>query len=221
MDFDTDGCYNTPAIGGDGTLSPGLDNCYTTGPADCHDVSDLDNNNVYVRARCNNGWCGHMYGYYFEKDVGLENVCGVGAGHRNDWEHIVVWTQNDEAKFVATSAHGEYDCKPAEEVRWDGTHPKVVYHKDGAGTHAFRFANEDDDNIENDKGVWFYGALMSWLGFPDNGLRDSMANNDWGSAVIDFIDSRIQDTLESAKGGQDIPLDTSFDDETSPGQPAC
>lgn len=57
MDFDTDGCYNTPAIGPDGALAEGLDNCYTTGESGCRDESDLDGNNVYSRARCNNGWC--------------------------------------------------------------------------------------------------------------------------------------------------------------------
>ena len=56
-------------------------------------------------------------------------------------EHIVVFVQGDEAKIVAASAHGDYDTKNAADVRWDGTHPKIVYHKDGGSTHAFRFAS--------------------------------------------------------------------------------
>lgn len=53
---------------------------YTGNTDSCRDATDLDNNNVYSRSRCNNGWCAHLYEYYFEKDVALEQVCGVGAG---------------------------------------------------------------------------------------------------------------------------------------------
>ncbi|KAH7131131.1 NLP4 protein [Dactylonectria macrodidyma] len=212
MDFDKDSCYNTPAVGIDGVLDPGMNNCYTTRPAGCRDESDLDNNNVYVRTRCNNGWCAHMYGYYFEKDVDLEHVCGAGAGHRNDWEHVVVWVQNDTAKYVAVSAHGKYHIRPIEDVLLDkGTHPKVVYHRSGALTHTIRFGKPDDDKIENHKGVWFYGDLVSYQGFPSK-LRDKMLDHNWGSAHIDFRDSVIADRLKGAKAGKDIPLNTTLDD---------
>lgn len=164
-----------------------------------------------------------MYGYYFEKDVALENVCGVGAGHRHDWEHVVVWVQDNQVRYVAASAHGDYDNRPVGDIRMEGDRAKIVYHKEGPSTHAFRFGNEDDDNIENHKGVWFQGALISYEGFPDSGLRDSMIGNDWGSAAIDFSDDRFAEALEKAKGdhGGDITLDTSTDDENSPGVPSC
>jgi hypothetical protein len=160
-----------------------------------------------------------MYAYYFEKDVNLEHVCGVGAGHRHDWEHVVVWVKNDEAKYVATSAHGKYHVYPAEDVRWEDTHPKVVYRREGAQTHSLRFASEGDDDIENHKGVWFYSDLVSYFGFPSAELRHFMLYNDWGSATIDFYDGRFATALEDAKGGKDIPLDTSFDNASSPGDP--
>ena len=83
MDFDTDGCYNTPAIDGNGSVATGLD-CGGAKNGHCRDLSDLQNNNVYSRARCNNGWCGFLYGYYFEKDQSVDGSCGVG--HKNDWE---------------------------------------------------------------------------------------------------------------------------------------
>lgn len=60
MDFDTDGCYNTPAIDMDGNIAEGLDHTWTTTHGDCRDEEDLDNNNVYSRSRCNNGWCAYM-----------------------------------------------------------------------------------------------------------------------------------------------------------------
>lgn len=53
FDYDTDGCYPTPAIGPDGTINGGLK---PTGSlsGDCHDASDLDNTNSYSRYKCNN-----------------------------------------------------------------------------------------------------------------------------------------------------------------------
>lgn len=154
MDFDTDGCYNTPAIGIDGTLNPGLE-CGGDVNGHCRDLSDLQNNNVYSRARCNNGWCGFHYGYYFEKDQTIDGSCGVG--HKNDWEHIVVWVKDGDEmpSYVAVSQHKGWEVKAAADVRWLDTHPKTIYHKDGGLTHDFRFANEEDDNIENHTGQWF------------------------------------------------------------------
>ena len=55
-DYDTDGCYATPAIGPDGSLNGGLE----LGGAlngECHDESDLENTNAYSRTKCSNGWC--------------------------------------------------------------------------------------------------------------------------------------------------------------------
>jgi hypothetical protein len=70
-DFDTDGCYYTSAIDKDGNTNRGLSqkDVYFKGlAADCRDPNRLENNNVYSRRRCNNGWCAIMYEYYFEKD---------------------------------------------------------------------------------------------------------------------------------------------------------
>ncbi|KAK6950238.1 hypothetical protein Daesc_008564 [Daldinia eschscholtzii] len=217
MDFDTDGCYNTPAIDANGNINPGLDHENTGLSSDCHDPSDLTNNNVYSRARCNNGWCAYLYDYYFEKDVAIPNV-PLDPGHRNDWEHVVVFVQNDEAKVVAVSQHGGYQVKSASDVRFEGTHPKVVYNKDGLGTHDFRFANENDDNIENDTGKWFYGALISYNGFPSTELRDKLVAHDFGSANIAFKDSSFPGQLEKARGDLVPGFDSNVDDG-SPGDP--
>ncbi|KAI3336635.1 NPP1-domain-containing protein [Xylariaceae sp. AK1471] len=218
MDFDTDGCYNTPAIGPDGTINPGLDSKNTGLATDCHDLSDLQNNNVYSRARCNNGWCAYLYGYYFEKDVAIQDFPFDGVGHRNDWEHIAVWAKDGVAQYVSASMHGDYQVKPASEVRWDGTHPKMVYNKDGLGTHDFRFANEDDDNIENATGQWFYGALVSWNGFPSTALRDKLSAYDFGSATFALRDANFSGNLDTARGDFIPEFDINTDDG-SPGNP--
>ncbi|GGX59055.1 NPP1 family protein [Streptomyces minutiscleroticus] len=195
LDYDTDGCYSTPAIGPDGTLNPGLN---PTGAlnGNCRDASDLDNTNSYSRSKCNNGWCAIVYGLYFEKDQALAGT-SLG-GHRHDWEHIVVWVQNDQAQYVSTSAHGDFSTYGRDQIRWDGTHPKIVYHKDGISTHCFRPANTNDEPPENHKGTWQYPALVGWNGYPA-GLRDKLVQADFGSANFGLKDASFASHLAKAK----------------------
>lgn len=183
MDYDRDGCYPTPAIGPDGRVNPGLS---TTGSlsGNCRDPWDLDNTNSYARSCCGpSGWCGHLYGFYFEKDQVIPGFDFLG--HRHDWEHVIVWV-NEAANpvvpaYVSVSAHGKYDTRPISEVRTEGPHPKIVYHKDGALTHAFRFASISDEPPENHKGTWQYPDLVSWHGYP-SGIRDILVRADFGKA---------------------------------------
>lgn len=215
LDFDTDGCYNVPAIDADGNIVEGLDNNFTGLSSDCRDLSDLENNNVYSRQRCNSGWCVYLYGYYFEKDVAIPYFWD--PGHRHDWEHIAVWVKDGEgAQYVAVSQHGGYDIRAASDVRWEGDRPKVVYHKDGVSTHCFRFGNEDDDNIENHLGVWFKGDLVSYNGFPGD-TRDKLFDHDFGKANIAIKDSNFSNRLGNAKPDE-IDFDVNLDDG-SPGDP--
>ncbi|KAI1499940.1 necrosis inducing protein-domain-containing protein [Biscogniauxia marginata] len=219
LDFDTDSCYNVPAVDADGNVAKGLGNDYSNSASEqCRDAEDLDNNNVYSRQRCNNKWCAYMYDYYFEKDVAVPKVIDP-SGHRHEWEHIVVFVQGDEAKYVAVSQHGKYETKAADKVRWDGTHPKVVYNKDGGRTHNFRFANEKDDKIENHKGVWFRGALVSYMGFPSTAVRDALMNNDWGHASVGIKDSSFKGNLDKARGKNLPEFDSGVDRDGSPGNP--
>lgn len=196
FDYDGDGCYPTPAIGRDGTIAPGLK---TTGAVNgsCHDSWDLDNTNAYSRVKCNNGWCGYIYGLYFEKD---QAVAGSGlGGHRHDWEHVVVWVQNGTAQFVSTSAHGKYQIYSRNQVAWDetGNHPKVIYHKDGASTHCFRLASFTEQP-ENHKGTWQYPPLVGWDNYPA-GLRDRLTSADFGSAQFGLREGSFPGELAKAK----------------------
>ena len=200
FDYDTDGCYPTPAIGRDGTLNPGLN---TSGALNgsCRDASDLDNTNSYARTLCNNGWCAHMYGLYFEKDQTVNGCCG----HRHDWEHVIVWVNGGQVRYVSTSAHGDYDTAPASAVAFEGgTHAKVVYHKDGASTHAFRRGSATEPP-ENHFGAWQYPDLVSWDGYPA-GIRDILVGADFGSAQLALRDGSFRADLNEAKPGG-IPFD--------------
>ena len=201
LDYDTDGCYPTPAIGPDGTLNGGLN---TSGALNgsCRDRSDLDNTNAYSRSLCApGGWCAYMYALYFEKDQVLPGCCG----HRHDLEHVVVWVFDGQARYVSASAHGDYDTRPADQVLWEGTHPKIVYHKDGLSTHAFRFAAEHDDPPENHYGVWQYPDLVGWDHFPP-GIRDILTSADFGSAQLDLRDGSFPGALAKA-----LPSGIDFD----------
>lgn len=201
FDYDNDGCYPTPAIGRDGTLNPGL----KLGGAvngSCHDASDLDNTNSYARSKCNNGWCAYMYALYFEKDQALPGP--FPAGHRHDLEHVVVWVNDDQAKFVSVSQHQGYAKRAAADLSWDGTHAKVVYHKDGLSTHCFRFAGSDEQP-ENDHGTWQRPTLVSWNKFPD-GIRDRLTGADFGEAQLALKNDRFPQDLAKAKP-DGIPFD--------------
>lgn len=195
MDYDTDGCYATPAIGPDGTVAEGLE---TSGAlnGNCRDQSDLDNTNAYSRSKCDDsGWCAYLYDFYFEKD---QVVPGIDwFGHRHDLEHIVVWVKDDQAHYVSTSQHGDYTTDPSSEVAWEGTHPKIVYHKDGASTHCFRLAGHDEAP-ENHYGTWQYPDLVGWNHFPA-GIRDTLVNADFGSASLAISDGAFEDNLAKAE----------------------
>ena len=193
-DYDTDGCYPTPAIGPSGTVNGGLK---PTGSlsGECHDQSDLDSTNGYSRYKCNNGWCAIAYGLYFEKDQALANS-SIG-GHRHDWEHVVVWVRNGQAEYVSTSAHGDFAIHAVANVRWEGTHPKIVYHKDGASTHTFRLGNSSDEPPENYYHTWRYPTLVGWNGYPA-GVRDTLSNADFGSANFGLKDANFTNLLTEA-----------------------
>jgi hypothetical protein len=194
-DYDKDGCYSTPAIGRDGTIAPGLNP--SGAPNDnCRDRSDLDNTNGYARYKCNNGWCAIMYALYFRKDqTSLPRRVG---SHRHDWEHVVVWVRNNRAEYVATSAHGNYDIRPSSQVRWLGTNPKIVYHKDGWRTHAFRLANANDEPPENHYRSWQFPSLVGWNGYPPS-IRDRLIGANFGAAQLDLKPGRFAPNLAKAK----------------------
>ncbi|KAG9251824.1 NLP4 protein [Emericellopsis atlantica] len=211
FDFDMDSCYNAPAVDPTGAVNPGRSTCDIKNPnnaVECRVPSYLHNNNVYVRSRTNSGWTAQMYGYYFEVDH--KETC---SGHRHDWEHVVVWLEGDVVRYVAASAHGDYEVRPVQDALEVNGHTKIVYHRDGSSTHAMRFAKEGDEPPENHGGSWFYGGLVDYYGFPNDDVRAAMLANDWLPGKIDFSDVRFADALELAKGGYDIPLDVGRDDE--------
>ncbi|MFK0192208.1 NPP1 family protein [Kitasatospora sp. NPDC090308] len=201
-DYDKDGCYATAAIGADGTINPGLK---LGGDVNghCHDYAQLADSNTYSRTRCNNGWCALMYASYFEKDQATLGPAAIG--HRHDWEHVLVWVHDDQVQYVSVSQHSGYQVAARSAIRFDGTHPKIVYHKDGVSTHDFRFANANDEPAENATGTWFYPRLVGWDGYPA-GYRDKLLAADFGAATIKIGDGDFAYALAHAMPAG-IPFD--------------
>ncbi|MFF0412972.1 NPP1 family protein [Kitasatospora sp. NPDC004745] len=204
-DYDTDGCYAVAAIAPDGTLNPGLKLGGDVN-GNCRDKSDLDRSQTYARSKCNNGWCAIVYASYFEKD---QTQNGGAGGHRHDFEHVVSWVNqsSNQVEFLTVTQHNSQHTYPRSSVRFDGSHPKVVYHKDGGtggpGSHLFRLANGNDEPPENHYHNWRQPPIVDWNGWPSTWLRDRLNNADFGSATIKTTDKddRFRNLLNASKPG--------------------
>ncbi|MEV4182072.1 hypothetical protein AB0J28_11610 [Streptosporangium canum] len=93
-----------------------------------------------------------------------------------------------------------------------GTHPKIVYHKDGGSTHAFRFADAADDAVENHAGGRFYPRRIGWNGYlgisnGDVRFRNTFVyHSNFGEARLEIGAASMEAQLERAKPGG-IPFD--------------
>ncbi|RSZ56344.1 hypothetical protein HF313_22515 [Massilia atriviolacea] len=184
FDFDSDGCYPATPFHRSENLrqNPGKNATGSVSGA-CRDADWTVYANTVHRQICKASVegadsilrCAHFYELYFEKDqaIGLTFL----GGHKHDAETVIVWTGkvNDQPDFishVSTSAHGKYTTRPFGQLQTHKGHPLVVYHKDGAGTHAFRFANAEDKSRVEFLGNWgefyapdiisHYSAVADW-----------------------------------------------------------
>lgn len=198
FDYDTDSCYPSVAIGRGGAINGGLrpSGSMTGG------CRHLDNNNSYSRVACKNGWCAYMYALYFEKDQGDPTGISDIVSHRHDWESVILWVQNGKAKYASVSAHGGYKTywwRNVPGLNFGSTQARVVYHKDGGGTHAFRLAKADEENhVENSSGKWHRPPLIGWNGYPA-GYRDKLVRADFGRANFPLKDGNFTSNLNKAR----------------------
>ena len=212
FDFDSDGCYPATPFYPDASLrqNPGLNAAGTVWGA-CRDSNWGVFANTTHRQLCREAYdgsnkvlrCAHLFELYFEKDqaIGFSFL----GGHRHDVETVIVWTGkiNDQAAFishVSVSAHGSYATQPFGGLQTQWGHPLVVYHKDGAGTHAFRFANAGDKANVEFLGNWgefyapdilsHYSAVAQWSGdewtryLANKQYRLALENSNFGSATF-------------------------------------
>ncbi|MDX3831223.1 NPP1 family protein [Streptomyces europaeiscabiei] len=210
FDYDSDSCFPAAAIDGNGNLNGGLDD---SGPVtgQCRS-GHLGKANTYSRVKCNNGWCAIVYTLYFEKDMSCADC--TATSHRHDWEAAVLWVRQGAStpEYASVSAHGGYSTTSFGSVPRDGVRLRVVYHKDGALTHAFRFAKSGETAEAWGNGGWDFPALVSWNSFPggDNkwtaNHQSRLQNATWGDANFPLKDGRFTTELSRA-----MPSGISFD----------
>lgn len=199
FDFDGDGCLPSAGISRLGQQNPGLKPTGRLG-GNCRAGNFMDTSNTLHRHACIEqagiDYCGHFYALYFKKDQVIDFF---GGGHRHDWEHVAVWTQNGVITHGSYSAHGDLYTRPANELPFEGTHPKFVYHKDGILTHAMRFA-KSNEVAENGYGRFVTPAIVSWYeltgdGTDNQAMRNRLNAFDYGSATIPLKDSNFRTNL--------------------------
>ncbi|OZG75454.1 sugar-binding protein [Hahella sp. CCB-MM4] len=199
FDFDGDGCLPSAGISRAGEQNAGLKTSGTI-TGGCRSGNFLLTSNTLHRYVCktSNGdtYCGHFYALYFEKDQLFHYF---GGGHRHDWEHAAVWTKNGVVTHGSYSAHGDLYTKPAAELPFENGHLKIVYHKDGITTHAFRFA-KSNEYAENPYGSFLTPTIISWYQVTGDGLsneemRNRLNSYDYGSATIPMKDSNFLNNI--------------------------
>ena len=203
FDFDSDGCLPGAGISRNGKKNGGLQ---TSGKitGNCRSRNFLDISNTLHRYVCrysnNSNYCGHLYALYFEKDQVADYV---GGGHRHDWEVAVVWTKDGQITHGSYSAHGDLFTRSASDLEFEGSHLKIVYHKEGPLTHAFRFAKRNE-RAENPYGRFVTPTIVSWYEMYGDGLsniqmRNLLNNFDYGSANVPLKDSNVLRNLNEYK----------------------
>lgn len=202
FDYDSDGCFPAAAVDASGKLNGGLNNSgsITGGCRNNH----LGKANTYSQSWCKNGWCAYVYALYFEKD---QTLAGADAfGHRHDWESVVVFQKQGEEspRFLSASRHGGYSTHPINEVPMGKVNNEpnynrveIVYHKDGASTHAFRFAKWGERPEVWGNGTWDRPALVTMESMAD-APRNALWNSKWGKANFPLT-GNLQSNINKAR----------------------
>lgn len=223
IDFDTDVCFNVPAVDSAGKISPGASTYATRPPASCRNANYLKTSNVYVRARCNTGYCARVYSYFWQSDF----------SHAYDWESIIVWTtdQGTGSKVVGVTRgeHGNWDTRATSggQLRFQsdasGEHVKLVYNYETFGfSHLWRFSKTDggDEPPENGTGKWLIQPLVGWNGYPSVVVRNTVSNYDFKGANFDNKDARFSSVLAAANQSNIAPgFNPNVD--AGPNSPGC
>ncbi len=192
FDFDTDSCYPSAAVSDEGIVNPGLsvnDWGITSG---CRQGGQLEKAKTYYRKESIGDYSVHMYALYFMKDKAADSV----SGHRHDWEFALVWTINGAITHASYSHHGDVTTQARSELYFDldaEDHVKIVYHHDGALTHAMRFAGKDEQ-AENHLGRWVTPTLVDWHTMTEE-LRRKFNEHDFGEANCSFNDSNFPEEI--------------------------
>ncbi len=200
FDFDGDGCLPSAGISRYGEQNGGL-NPSGSITGGCRRVDFMNYSNTLHRYACidsaGSRYCGHFFALYMLKD----QISVFGGGHRHDWEHAAVWTRDGVVTHAGYSAHGKLFNAAAASLPMQNGHVKIVYHKDGLGTHALRFASANEV-AENPYGQFVLPALTSWntlrgASLDNAAMRSRLNTFNYGSATIPMKDSNFLGNLNT------------------------
>ncbi|KAH8655334.1 necrosis inducing protein [Xylariales sp. PMI_506] len=181
-----DGCVPFPAVDAEGNTSGGLKP--TGSPSGSCSSST---GQIYSRAESYNNAFAIMYSWYFPKDEPSWLEALVGIGHRYDWEGIVVWLSDDTADAtllgVAASYHGDYVTSTDPSLSSD--HPLIKYYT------AYDILDHSCGFTDTVGGMQ---PLIAWDSLPTVS-QEALADKDWGSANVPFIDSNFETNLAEAE----------------------
>ncbi|WP_233402858.1 NPP1 family protein [Marinomonas transparens] len=203
FDFDSDSCLPAAGISQTGDRNGGQKPTGSLTGA-CRSPNFLEQSNTLHRYACKhaNGinYCGHFYALYFEKD---QLLAGIESGHRHDWEYVAVWTEDGTVTHGSYSAHGDLTTQPAAELSFEEGHLQIVYHKEGVGSHALRFA-KTAEQAENPYGRFVTPTIISWYEFAGEGwnnlvMRTLLDGYDYGSANLPTRESSFLGNLNEFK----------------------
>ncbi|KXS15849.1 necrosis inducing [Gonapodya prolifera JEL478] len=204
FDFDKDGCLPSAAISRAGAQNGGLKTTGSLGGG-CRKSDFMAYSNTYHRATCADSegkkYCAHFYSLYFQKD---QVIAGLDSfGHRHDIESVSIWTTNGAITHVGASAHGDMNTRAFSDIDKQDGHAKIVYHKDGIQTHAFRFS-KSGEKAENSYDTFVTPPIVDWDRMVGDGLdnaamRDKLNGFNFGSAHFPILDGDFLRNVNDAK----------------------
>lgn len=206
FDFDGNSCLASSPIVSDGNgkykINEGLDVNTGRESDNCSYSDQLSKAEVLYKEKCAKTpdplvwgkYCARVFAIYMVKDSPI---------HRHDLEHVVLWMKDDKVDEVGTTAHTSTKNKIVSlfprlsrySDKADFNSFTVVYHKDGALTHALRPSKSvelkkynityNTEAPENPTETWFSPRVVNvdHKDIPKE-YKDIVKSGDWGKAKL-------------------------------------
>ena len=122
------------------------------------------------------------------------------GGHRHDWEHVVVWVQDNQVQYVSTSSPRPVHRHAAHAgpLRRHPPQDRLPQGRRRART-ASGSPNANDEPPENHYHTWQYPPLVGWNGYPAGAARQADAPPTSASATIKIKDGSFESLLAASK----------------------
>ncbi|KAH7051028.1 putative necrosis and ethylene inducing peptide 1 precursor [Macrophomina phaseolina] len=132
---------------------------------------------TYARGGWYKGRYAIMYSWFMPKDQIVDG--GGNAGHRHDWENVVIVIDNPangnpRVWGAGASGHGGYKAYPAPQMR-DGNRLQVEYFTNFPQSHQVQFKTSPGRDI------W----MADWADLPAP-ARDALQSANFGKANVPF-----------------------------------